>query len=221
MKPFPAIPVALPVLLLCACISTPPTPPPAPVPDLAGTHWTVKRIDGRETLGGSPLTVDFGVDGRVSGDSGCNIYSGAYTQTDATVSIGELLSTRRACEQINRQQQETRMLAVLHGATRLETGPNELLLFARDGTITFERAMYVEPLQPGTVDYNCQGVRLKAEYGKSIVRLTWPNGSDTLRRQEGAAGAIRYESEHSELRVGHEVLWGRQGGLPRTCVAVL
>ena len=106
MKPIHAMHIALPALLLGACASHHLRPPAPPVPDLAGTHWTVTRIDGRETLNGTDLTVDFGVDGRVNGDSGCNSYSGPFVQNGATVSVGELLSTRRACEQINRQQQE-------------------------------------------------------------------------------------------------------------------
>jgi heat shock protein HslJ len=218
MKPIHAMHIVLPALLLGACASQPPPPPPAPaVPDLAGTHWTVTRIDGRDTLTGSDLTVDFGVDGRVNGDSGCNNYSGPFVQSGATVSVGELLSTRRACEQINRQQQEDRLLAVLHGASRVELESNELKLHARDGTLTFVRTAYVEPVYPRVVDYDCQGVHLKAEYGQNVVRLTWPNGSEALRRHEGTAGEIRYESEHSELRLGHDILWGREGGLPRSC----
>lgn len=214
--------IALPALLLGACAtrSTLPPPPPA-VPDLAGSSWTVTRIDGRGTLRDTELTLAFGVDGRVEGNAGCNMYSGPYAQTGASLSVGELLSTRRACDEINRQQQENRMLAVLHGATRVELGPNELQLHGRDGTMAIERAAYLDAVNPGVVDYDCQGVRLKAEYGREVVRLTWPNGTDVLRRQEGRAGVIRYESEHSELRVGHEVLWGRQGGLPRTCKPVL
>ena len=81
--------------------------------------------------------------------------------------------------------------------------------------MTFVRTAYVEPVYPRVVDYDCQGVHLKAEYGQNVVRLSWPNGGETLRRHEGPAGEIRYESEHSELRVGHDILWGREGGLPR------
>lgn len=205
-------------LLLGACATRPyASPPSPPVPDLAGTHWTVTSIDGRDTLRNTELTVDFGVDGRVNGDSGCNHYSGPFVQTGASVSVGELLSTRRACEQINRQQQEDRMLAVLHGASNMRLGSNELQLRGRSGTMTFERVAYVEPVAARAVDYDCQGVRLTALYGENVVRLSWPNGSDVLRRHQGNAGVIRYESEHSELRVGHEIEWGREGGLPRAC----
>jgi heat shock protein HslJ len=217
MKTVHAVHIALPALLLGACATRTTLPPPPAVPDLAGSSWTVTRIDGRSTLRDTELTLAFGVDGRVDGNAGCNTYSGPYVQTGATLSVGELLSTRRACDEINRQQQENRMLAVLHGATRVELGPNELQLHGRDGTMTVERAAYRDAVNTGVVDYDCQGVHLKAEYGRDVVRLSWPNGTEVLRRQEGSAGAIRYESEHSELRVGHEVLWGRQGGLPRTC----
>jgi heat shock protein HslJ len=106
------------MLLAAGCAST--SLPRGPVPDLGGSRWTVVSIDGSAPVRGEePLSVEFGVDGRVSGNSGCNGYSGPYIRDEATLRIGELLSTRRACADEDRQRQETRLLAILEGETRL------------------------------------------------------------------------------------------------------
>ena len=91
-----------------------------PVPDLSGTRWTVVAVDGGAPVrGDDPLSVEFGVDGRVSGNAGCNTFSGPYIRDESTLRIGELLSTRRACTETDRQRQETRVLNILEGDTTL------------------------------------------------------------------------------------------------------
>lgn len=217
--------VAPVVLLVAACAADPyREPPPAPISELAGTQWTVASIDGRDTVRDETLTADFGVDGRVNGDSGCNHFSGPFIQSGSTVRFGELLSTRRACTEASRQRQEDRMLDILRGTTTARIVRDELRLRGADGTITFVRATRVEPpgiaaTARGRVQYDCQGVPLTVEYGATSARTTWPDGTDVLelQRRSGDNEVIRYESNHSELRLGRDLVWGREGGLPRTC----
>lgn len=91
-----------------------------PVPDLSGTRWTVIAVDGSAPVRGEePLSVDFSVDGRISGNSGCNSFSGPFIRDDATLRIGEVLSTRRACVDSARQRQEDRVLKILQGQNTL------------------------------------------------------------------------------------------------------
>jgi heat shock protein HslJ len=217
---------AVPVILIIAACAADPyrEPPPAPIPDLAGTQWTVTSIDGRDTVRDERLTADFGVDGRVNGDSGCNNFSGPFIQNGATVRFGELLSTRRACAEANRQRQEDRMLDILRGATTARVVRDELRLRGTVGTITLVRAARIDPqniasTSRGRVQYNCQGVPLTVEYGATTARTTWPDGTDVLelQRRSGDSDVIRYESQHSELRFGRDLVWGREGGSPRTC----
>nr|PZN63350.1 MAG: hypothetical protein DIU62_11190 [Pseudomonadota bacterium] len=105
-------------LLLSACAST--GPAPGPVPDLGGTRWTIVAVDGGAPVRGeSPLSVEFGVDGRVSGNSGCNSFSGPYIREESVLRIGEVMSTRRACVDERRQRQEARVLAILRGDARV------------------------------------------------------------------------------------------------------
>jgi len=215
--------VAPVVFLIAACAADPyREPPPAPIPDLAGTQWTVTSIDGREAIRTEALTADFGVDGRVSGDSGCNHFSGSFIQNGSTVRFGELLSTRRACSAANRQRQEDRMLDILNGTTTVRIVRDELRLKGADGTMTFTRSTPIGSLAVNTrdrVQYDCQGVPLTVEYGTTSARTTWPDGTDVLelQRRSGDSDVIRYESDHSELRLGRDLVWGREGGSPRTC----
>jgi heat shock protein HslJ len=94
---------------------------PVAPPSLTGVTWRATGVNnGREAvvsvLPGTQLTAVFGDDGRVSGDTGCNMYSGAYTVSGPTMSIGPLISTRRACLSEAANAQEQAFLAAL-GAT--------------------------------------------------------------------------------------------------------
>jgi heat shock protein HslJ len=217
---------AVPVILIIAACAADPyrEPTPVRVPELAGTQWTVTSIDGRDTVRDEQLTADFGVDGRINGDSGCNRFSGPFIQSGDTVRFGELLSTRRACTEANRQRQEDRMLDILRGATTARMVRDELRLRSSAGTITLVQAARIDPASLAStsrrrVQYDCQGVPLTVEYGATTARTTWPDGTDVLelQRRAGDSDVIRYESAHSELRFGRDLVWGREGGNPRTC----
>lgn len=121
-------------LITAACSTTAYQGGPAPA--LAGSSWTVSLVDGSRPLAGAPLTVSFGVDGRVNGDSGCNLYSGPFIQDGSELQFGELLSTRRACLDESRQRQENRVQSILKGevvARRERDG--DLKLTGREGTL--------------------------------------------------------------------------------------
>jgi heat shock protein HslJ len=122
-------------VILASCMA--PTGSPGngfTTPELSGTRWVITSIDGRAPAGPA-LTADFGNDGRVSGDAGCNSFSGPYIQTGRTVQFGELLSTRRACVDENRQRQETRLLNILQGKTTLQLSRNRLTVKGESGAI--------------------------------------------------------------------------------------
>jgi heat shock protein HslJ len=220
-----AIPFLAPVaLLVAACVSEPRTAALPPVPDLAGTHWTVTAIDGRGPLRSGELTADFGVDGRVNGDSGCNRFSGPFVQSGSTVNFGELLSTRRACAEDTRQRQEDRLLDIMRGATTAQWVRDELRLRGRAGTMTLVRAdstnaAYVDENYGRRVRYQCQGVVISVDYGETTARVTSPDEYEVLQKRPlDDNGVQRYEGRHSELRFGRDILWGREGAPPRSCV---
>ncbi len=85
--------------------------------DLADTSWEVIGYNnGKQAitsvLAGTTLTAEFGKDGNLSGNSGCNTYNGTYTVTDDQIQIGPLATTRMACPQ-EIMDQETQYLAAL------------------------------------------------------------------------------------------------------------
>ena len=113
--------------------------------DLTGTWRATSYYTGnaiQSVAGGTELTAKFTTDA-VSGNSGCNTYSGSVTTSgDDDITIGPLASTRRACIDQAVSDQEQQYLAALElASTYRVTGPR-LELFRADGGIaaTFERA---------------------------------------------------------------------------------
>ena len=65
---------------------------------------------------GTTPTLTFGADGIVSGNAGCNQFSGGYSTDGNTIAAGPLMGTMMACEDpINAQ--ETAVMAALDAAT--------------------------------------------------------------------------------------------------------
>ncbi len=75
--------------------------------NLAGSEWGFAGETGRT----APF-VQFRTDGVVGGSSGCNRFTGAFTQKDDELTLGPLASTRRSClsEIMEREQQFLTML---------------------------------------------------------------------------------------------------------------
>lgn len=108
-------------------------------PELAGTRWVVTSIDG-QAPSGPALTADFSNDGRVSGDAGCNSFSGPFIQDGRKVQFGELLSTRRACVDEARQRQENRLLKILQGPTTLQLSRSRLTVRGKEGSVVLTQS---------------------------------------------------------------------------------
>jgi heat shock protein HslJ len=86
-------------LIATACSSAPgagPSDGPAVV-GLANTSWTVTSLAGRPTVDSPRPTMTFSADGRVSGNSGCNQYSGTYRTDGSSISITNVASTMMMC----------------------------------------------------------------------------------------------------------------------------
>ena len=65
---------------------------------LQGTAWWVEDILGDGVVDSSHTTIHFYEPGLVSGDSGCNRYSGSVEIGQGMLSFGPLAGTRKACE---------------------------------------------------------------------------------------------------------------------------
>jgi len=90
---------------------------------------------------GSRLTATF-EDGRISGESGCNSYTGPFEVDDTKIAIGPLASTLRACADPAVGEQESQFLAALELARTFTVTGDNLTLLREDGgiAVTFARA---------------------------------------------------------------------------------
>ena len=120
----------LAILVVAACDSTGSgtnaTPEPTSAADLAGTSWTLVSIGGTPVVEGSGPHLTFGVDGKASGSTGCNSFSGSYATDGAALTFGPLATTRMACEE-NLMAQETAVLEALAGVPGWEIDADGLL----------------------------------------------------------------------------------------------
>ncbi len=219
----------LAVLLLSACATQ--TGGSRYTPELAGTSWVVTRIDGRAPLRGEALSADFGVDGRLNGDSGCNHYSGLFIQDGSTIRVGELLSTRRACVDSDRQRQEVRVLAILQGETIVRYERERLNIRSSGGMLELVRtdsglarnvrdASGVAAVSnPRQSVLDCDGIALTVVYAADSAELSWNDGRDVLRQRPVTTGAgIWYESDRNSLRgTGGGLEWTQAPRAPRDC----
>ena len=98
-------------------------------------------------IAGTTLTATFTPDGQVSGNAGCNTYTGAYTLDGTSLTVGQLATTMMACEQAI-MDQETKFLAALQTPTTVETSGATVTLRDASGAtqVVLSRS---EPAWPG------------------------------------------------------------------------
>jgi heat shock protein HslJ len=112
--------------------------------DLAGTSWEVISYNnGKQAvtsvLAGSSITAEFGKDGTLSGNSGCNSYNGSYTINGNQITIGPLASTRMACSAPEGvMEQEAQYLAALETAATYQIEGTVLELRTQDGALAVQ-----------------------------------------------------------------------------------
>ena len=101
---------------------------------LPGTSWKVVNYNnGKQAvvglIAGSEVTLDFGADGQISGNSGCNTYSGGYETSGDALKVGPLVSTMMACESpAGVMEQEQQYLAALQNAATYEIAGDTLTI---------------------------------------------------------------------------------------------
>jgi heat shock protein HslJ len=104
-------------------------------------NWRIEALNGRSVIRGTFPTVSFDK-GRVSGNAGCNRFAGSYNFARGRLSAGPLASTRMACTDRTRNQQETAILGLL--GERLSVSSNRqgklVLTGDRGRSLTLVRA---------------------------------------------------------------------------------
>jgi heat shock protein HslJ len=108
---------------------------------LAGTNWEVIGYNnGKQAvtslLLNTSMTASFGSDGTLSGNAGCNTYSGPYTTTGNQIKIGPLVSTMMACSDPEGiMEQESQYLTAIQNATTYLVEGKVLELRGADGAL--------------------------------------------------------------------------------------
>lgn len=103
-----------------------------PVADLAGTSWSLADMGGTADFAHLVPTLEFGADGTVSGFAGCNTFTGAYTVTGDTLTLGPLATTRIGCQR-PASAVEAAYLAALAGTRTWAWGVEDRLVL--DGAV--------------------------------------------------------------------------------------
>ncbi len=86
---------------------------------LRGKEWTVTKIDGRDPVENSRISLTFERMGRLSGSASCNRFTGSYTITGEGVSFGLTGTTFMACPE-PLMRQERGFLDLLRSVSRFE-----------------------------------------------------------------------------------------------------
>lgn len=118
----------LPLLLVVAC---------ATGGSLTGREWMLASVDGFPTIpsGAATPTLTFGTDGRLTGNTGCNSASAAYTATGDQLSIDALITTRRACVDPAGNQLESAYVRAVEAARSYRIAGGELQLLDSGGAV--------------------------------------------------------------------------------------
>ena len=125
-------------LILSACASQ---VTPASLP---GTSWKLVSYGpaGNQipAAPGVDTNLDFGTDGTVNGNLGCNSFSGNYQVTNGNIVFTMMISTMMACPGPGFTQ-EGIALKIMNGTVRYTVSGNKLTLYASSGdtAITFSR----------------------------------------------------------------------------------
>jgi heat shock protein HslJ/uncharacterized protein YraI len=124
--------------------------------DLADTAWAVVSYNnGREAvvglIEGTEISANFGIDGDLTGNAGCNQYFGDITAADGNITIGEIGTTDLFCaEPLGVMEQESQYLAALAGAATYDLLGNQLFLRTADDqlAVVMTRILVIDLPEP-------------------------------------------------------------------------
>ena len=118
----------------------PPVNPIPPVDSLAGTRWNVVNFNNGGAIvtlaPGTSITMNFGVDGQVTGNSGCNSFAAGYTVNGSALSITQPGGTQQFCESpAGVMEQEASFQTALPTAASFRINGNQLEIQNNAGQI--------------------------------------------------------------------------------------
>ena len=111
--------LAVVTIVVGACATAPPERP------VTGA-WRIEQARSEPLLDRSKARLDFGTDGRLSGHTSCNTLRATYTLAGDALQVGPVATTRLACREREREQ-EDRVLTALELARTARVRPDGLL----------------------------------------------------------------------------------------------
>lgn len=115
--------LSLPILLSATAPSEMTAESAFPGPE---TTYSISSLNGESYDKRGTLT--FPEDGRIAGEAPCNNFNGSIDGTPAAFTLGPMVSTRKACPDM---EAETEFLKLLNGMTSAEISDGQIIL--RDG----------------------------------------------------------------------------------------
>ena len=67
------------------------------LPDIQGVEWVVDDIDGAAVIETSDVTLNFGIDGALSGHASCNTFRSTYSVDGDTLKVDNTVTTDLEC----------------------------------------------------------------------------------------------------------------------------
>jgi heat shock protein HslJ len=123
--------------------------------DLSGTAWRVSGYNNGKRavvslLAGSTLTIAFATDGNISGSAGCNTYRAAYSASGESVSLGNVVATKKMCAHPQGvMEQEAAFLMALEDVAVVRIDGNRLELRSGAGALMVMAVRLADPAGSG------------------------------------------------------------------------
>jgi len=176
---------------------------------LSGRTWNVTGFNnGRQgvvsPIIGSPISLSF-ADGRVSGRTGCNNFTGSYTLQGNNIKFAQLANTNMMCPAEGVMAQESQFLKALESAVTWKLDGDRLDMHRADG----ERALEATPEAAATLTgrtwnvtgFNNGRTAVVSPIAGTQLTLTFGNG-----RVTGMSGCNTFRASFSQqgdtIRIG-------------------
>ncbi len=152
----------------------------------ANSHWQMVSLRGVAQIDPSITTLDIGKDQRISGNTGCNRFTGTIIGGSDGL-FGKLATTRMACPSPVDKQEQGFLKAMDKAMTwAVDTKQNQLVLRDADHKVL---AIFV-PRQDPEYFYDCQGKHAHvALHSRSSITLDFDGQSLDMNRTATASGS--------------------------------
>lgn len=168
---------------------------------LLSGEWHVEDIDQRGVIDRAMVTMQFEVDDRIAGSTGCNRYNGMLESANGAFVVSKTITTRMACVQAVADQ-EQRFLNALNDAVRYEIEADKWLVIYDAADHPRLKAIQMQPriqqqdmIMDGassqTTTYQCdnRGKVTTRFLGPETIEITLAHRTLILQARRSASGA--------------------------------